>query len=784
MKFAKELEVTLQVAVNEAARRRHEMVTVEHLLYALLHDDSSAKVVRNAGGNVPTLKKQLDSFLADEVPATPEEEDLQPSVTPAFQRVIQRAVMQVQGSGKEEVRGANVLVSMWAERDSHAVYLLEKSGASRLNMLGYISHGEGAEGDEPEPVGAEGGESRDADEGQNPLEAFCTELTAQAKDGKIDPLVGREREIERTVLILSRRRKNNPLYVGDSGVGKTAIAEGLALKITQGLVPESLKNAKVFSLDMGALVAGTRYRGDFENRMKAVLKALDKQENAILFIDEIHTIIGAGGTSEGSMDASNLLKPALAAGKIRCIGSTTFQEYRSRFERDRALVRRFQKVEVHEPSIKETVQILKGLKKHYEEFHGVTYSHAALTAAAELSSRLLQDRKLPDKAIDLMDEAGAKVKLAKAEGQPGHVKARHIEEVVARIAQIPPKQVSHADKDNLRGLEDALKKRIFGQDSALEQLATAIKMNRAGLGNPEKPIGSFLFSGPTGVGKTEVAKVLSQTLGINFLRFDMSEYMEAHTVSRLIGSPPGYVGFDRGGLLTEAITKTPHGVLLLDEIEKAHQDIYNILLQVMDHGKLTDSQGKVADFRHIILIMTSNVGAREIQQRKLGFADANAPTRVGGEDEKAFKRFFSPEFRNRLDARISFAPLGEDIVLRIVHKFLDETRELLAPRHVKLETTEELDRWLMKKGHDPMMGARPLARVIHNDIKKPLTDELLFGRLINGGTVKVDLTDDKPAFAFVSATPEEIAARTVVRKKKAPPAEVSDPTPNTPPADA
>ncbi|MEW5848156.1 MAG: ATP-dependent Clp protease ATP-binding subunit ClpA [Myxococcota bacterium] len=781
MKLAPELEISLQVAVNEAALRRHEVVTLEHLLYALLHDDPTAKVIRHSGGNVAALKKQLDEFLSTQLTSLPEDEAVQPTPTPAFQRVLQRAIIQVQSAGKEVVKGHNVLVSMFAERESHAAYLLEKSGASRLDVLKYISHGvtkypgtdenstpPATENDRQQQTGSVETEAEeDPAAGQDPLAAFCVDLNAQAARGTIDPLVGRAKEIERTVLILARRKKNNPLFVGDAGVGKTALAEGLALKIHRGEVPDSLKNARVYNLDMGALVAGTRYRGDFENRLKAVLKALQKQENAILFIDEIHTIIGAGGTSEGAMDASNLLKPALASGKLRCIGSTTFQDYRTRFERDRALVRRFQKVEVGEPTVKETIQILKGLKKHYEDFHGVEYSFGALKAAAELSNRHLQDRKLPDKAIDLVDEAGAAVKLkAHQDGGERLVKAKHIEAVVARMAQIPAKQVNAQDKTVLQNLETDLKKLIFGQEEALTQLATAIKMSRAGLGNPNKPIGSFLFTGPTGVGKTEVAKVLAKTLGIAFIRFDMSEYMEAHTVSRLIGSPPGYVGFDRGGLLTDAVTKTPHAVLLLDEIEKAHPDIYNILLQVMDHGTLTDAQGKPADFRHVILIMTSNVGAREMAARKLGFGESPLPV---GEDEKAFKRFFSPEFRNRLDAKIGFAPLTPEIMQRIVLKFVNELSDQLRARRVTIELTDAAKEYLAKKGYDPQNGARPMGRLIHQEVKKPLTDELLFGKLEHGGKVTVDAKDDKLVFDIAAAPPPEPAEKQPRKRLPTPP---------------
>ncbi|MBI5498446.1 MAG: ATP-dependent Clp protease ATP-binding subunit ClpA [Deltaproteobacteria bacterium] len=761
MKISKDLEVSLQVAVNDAARRHHELVTVEHLLFALLHDDSSARVVRQSGGNVAALKAQLDEFLTREVPAgeePEEEEEAQPTATPAFQRVIQRAVLQVQSSGREEVRGAHVLVSIFGEKDSHAAWLLERSGVTRLGLLNYISHGvnkDGAADDDAvkEPAGA-GGEPPEGEGagGKDPLKEWCTDLTVSAAAGKIDPLVGRHREIERTVLILSRRKKNNPLYVGDAGVGKTAIAEGLALRIHEGKVPDNIKGSHVYALDLGALVAGTRYRGDFEERLKKVLRALEKQDKAILFIDEIHTIIGAGGTSEGSMDASNLLKPALQSGTLRCIGSTTYQEYRQKFERDRALVRRFQKVDINEPTVGETIRILHGLKKHYEEFHGVTYSRPALRAAAHLSDRLLQDRKLPDKAIDLVDEAGAQVKLNTERANDRNVRARDVEKVVARMAQIPEKQVSHNDRSALKDLEVNIRKSLFGQDKAVEQVCQAIKMNRAGLGVPTKPMGSFLFTGPTGVGKTELAKVLAKTLGIGFLRFDMSEYSSEFTVSRLVGSPPGYVGFDRGGQLTESITKTPHCVLLLDEIEKAHPVIYNILLQVMDHGTLTDAQGKPADFRHCVLIMTSNVGAREMEGRKVGFGDSLS---VKGEDEKAFKNFFSPEFRNRLDARVSFESLPEPVVLLVVDKFVRELQELLTPRKVTIHVDDKARSWVMKKGYDPKMGARPLSRVIQNDLKRPLTDELLFGKLAQGGTVSVgvDEKDDTLTFAYESAPP-------------------------------
>jgi ATP-dependent Clp protease ATP-binding subunit ClpA len=766
MRISPEVEIALSVAATEAARRRHEYITLEHLLYALLFDEGTARVIRNAGGNVKDLKRRLEAFLADEVDALPEEAEATPTPALGVQRVIRRAAMHVESSGKDEVKGANVVVAIFSERDAFAVSMLEKSGVTRLDLVSYISHGVSKLDDEQDE--REGREAGDAASGESaeteaegegsprsrdPLKAFCVNLNEEATQKRIDPLVGRTNEVERIVHILARRKKNNPLLVGDAGVGKTAIVEGLALKIVRGDVPQSLKDSTVYALDMGALVAGTRYRGEFEERIKAVVRALQKLEGAILFIDEIHTIVGAGATSGGSMDASNLLKPALASGRLRCIGSTTFQEYRSHFEKDRALVRRFQRVEVNEPSIEDAIKILDGLKSQYETFHGVTFTAEAIEAAVQLSARYLHDRKLPDKAIDLLDEAGAGAKLV---GQ-AQVDVVDLERVVARIAQVPPREVSSDDKEQLRNLETELKGAIFGQDDAIKQLASAIKLSRAGLRSPEKPIGCFLLTGPTGVGKTEVAKMLAKTLGIAFVRFDMSEYMERHTVSRLIGAPPGYVGFDQGGLLTDAIAKTPHAVLLLDEIEKAHPDVFNVLLQVMDHGRLTDNNGKSTDFRHVILLMTSNVGARDMARKALGFGEA----RLTGDAEREYKNLFSPEFRNRLDARIGFSPLSPVVMASIVDKFLRELSDMLATRNVTLTVDEAGRAYLAKKGYDPDNGARPLARVIQEEVKRPLSDELLFGKLENGGAVVVSASDDALTFAFEagSGTKREAAPK-------------------------
>jgi ATP-dependent Clp protease ATP-binding subunit ClpA len=753
MKISPEVEIALHVAANDAARRQHEYVTIEHLLYALLLDENTANVVRHAGGDVAVLKKRLETYLSEQIEPLDEPAGGAPQASLGLQRAIGRADNHVQSSGKEEVTGANILVAIFAERDSYAAQLLEEQGVTRLDVVAYISHGVSKLEEEAGPASKESAEA-DAEAPRptrDPLKAYTVNLNEEAKKKRIDPLVGRENEVERIVHILARRKKNNVLLVGDAGVGKTAIAEGLALKIQRAEVPKALLGATVFSLDMGSLLAGTRFRGDFEERIKAVIKALQKIEGAILFIDEIHTMVGAGATTGGTMDASNLLKPALASGRLRCIGSTTFQEFRQHFEKDRALARRFQRVEVNEPSVEDTVKILEGLKPQYEEFHGVTYSPEALRAAAELGSKYLHDRKLPDKAIDLIDETGAAKKLGNtpAEGSPPPVvEASDVEQVLARMAQIPPREVSTSDKERLRSLEAELKAAIFGQEEALAQLAAAIKLSRAGLRAPEKPIGSFLLTGPTGVGKTEAAKQLAKVMGVAFHRFDMSEYMEAHTVSRLIGAPPGYVGFDQGGLLTDAIAKTPHAVLLLDEIEKAHPQIFNVLLQVMDHGRLTDHLGKPTDFRHVVLLMTSNIGVRDLQRRAVGFGGPGGGDREKPDVDREYKQLFSPEFRNRLDAKIAFRALDPSVMRSIVGKFVRELGEQLAARGVTIELTDAASEYLAKKGYDPDNGARPLARVIQEEIKRPLGDDLLFGALENGGHVTVDAKDDKLTFKF------------------------------------
>ncbi len=759
MRTSPEVEIAIGLATREAVARRHEYVTVEHLLYALTFDEEIARIIRKAGGQPTKLKQRLEQFLDTEIEALPEHVDTTPQFSLGFRNVVGRAAVHVQTSGQKELKGVNVLVAMFSERDSAATELLEEANITRYDLVNFLSHGQAKDGDAengPEDA-SEGTGSADPDadgeekEGarKDPLAAYTVNLNKEAEAGRIDPLVGRSLELERTIQVLARRRKNNPLLIGDAGVGKTAIAEGLAMKIVKGDVPDPIKNSIIFALDMGALIAGTRYRGDFENRLKGVLKALDKQPGAILFIDEIHTIIGAGAASGGTMDASNLLKPALASGKLRCIGATTFQEYRAHLERDSALARRFQRIEVVEPSVIETTLILKGLRKHYEEFHKVRFTDESLEAAAKLSDRYLRDRRLPDKAIDLVDEAGAAARLAHGDGYI--INVADIEIVVAKMAQIPPRQVSTSDKAQLRDLQKDLQGVVFGQDEAVAQLASAIKLSRAGLRSPEKPIGSFLFTGPTGVGKTELAKQLAKTMGVEFMRFDMSEYQERHTVSRLIGAPPGYVGFDRGGLLTESIAKTPHAVLLLDEIEKAHPDIFQILLQVMDHGTLTDNNGKKSSFRHVVLIMTSNVGARDLAMSRVGFGDrGNA-----GDDDRAFKNTFSPEFRNRLDARIMFKPLDPSIMGNIVDKFVREISVLVADKNVKLEVTEAARQYLAKKGYDPLFGARPLGRVIEQELKPRIGDEMLFGELENGGKVLVDFTDDKLNFTFV---PDKLAS--------------------------
>jgi ATP-dependent Clp protease ATP-binding subunit ClpA len=755
MRISPEVEIAFSLATHEATRRHHEYVTVEHLLYALLFDDETADIVRHAGGDAEALKGKLERFLDEEMAPLPEAAQASPALSLGFQRVVSRAAMHVQSSGKEELRGANVLVAIFAERDSHAVALLTEIGVSRLDIVNFISHGVSKHAeDAARPEGAEDGEAPDGEAAprvNDPLAAFTLNLNKEAAEGRIDPLVGRENELERTIQVLARRRKNNPLLIGDAGVGKTAIVEGLAQRIHEGKVPAAIASATVYSLDMGALLAGTRFRGDFENRIKAVLKALEKQPGAILFIDEIHTIIGAGAASGGTLDASNLLKPALASGRLRCIGATTFQEFRSQLEKDSALARRFQRIEVGEPSVDETTAILKGLRRHYESYHKVTYTDAALEAAAKLTARYLQDRKLPDKAIDLIDEAGAAKRLKNGDG--GTVDVADVELVVAKMAQIPPKQVSTSDKAQLQNLEAELKSVLFGQDEAVKQLASAIKLSRAGLRAPEKPIGSFLFTGPTGVGKTELAKQLAKILGISFLRFDMSEYQERHTVSRLIGAPPGYIGFDRGGLLTDAVAKSPHAVLLLDEIEKAHEDIFQVLLQVMDHGTLTDNNGKKSDFRHVILIMTSNVGARDLAQVRLGFGERGSR----GDDDRAFKNTFSPEFRNRLDARIMFKPLDPIVMDSIVDKFVRELAALLADRGVTIEVLPEARKYLAEKGYEPAFGARPLARVVDDELKRKLSDEILFGALEGGGAVKVGFDGSALTFAIEPAAPSDEA---------------------------
>jgi ATP-dependent Clp protease ATP-binding subunit ClpA len=751
VKVSAEVEIACSLAQSEAARRRHDLITVEHLLYALLHDDATARVLRGAGANVDRLKKELDRLLESELGKVPGTEVVSPAPSRGFQRVLQRAAIHVQSSGKEELKGYNVLVAIFAEVDSPAVETLAAMGITRYDVVSYVSHGVAKDGDESalETAGSEDEDEDaegdgDAERVADPLSKFAINLNEAAAAGRIEPLVGRDKEVRRAIQVLCRRRKNNPIFVGDAGVGKTAIVEGLAAKVVAGEVPKHLLNATIYALDMGALVAGTRFRGDFENRVKAVLKQIQKQEGAILFVDELHTVVGAGAASGGTLDAANLLKPALSNGTLRCIGATTFEEYRSHLERDRALARRFQKIEVLEPSLEETKEILKGLKPKYEEFHHVTYAPEAIDACALLSDRHLRDKKQPDKAIDLLDESGADTKLDA--GDDAVVTVERVEAVVARIAQIPPRQVSTDDKSALKNLESDLHKVVFGQDRALSELVTAIKLSRAGLRAPEKPIGSYLFTGPTGVGKTEAAKQLAKTLGIELIRFDMSEYMERHTVSRLIGAPPGYVGYDRGGLLTEAIAKTPHAVLLLDEIEKAHPDVFNVLLQVMDHGTLTDNNGKKSDFRHVILIMTSNVGAQDLQRGLMGFGSRDEQ----GRDDLAVRNTFSPEFRNRLDARISFDPLSPDTMTRVVDKFIAELGKQLAERDVSIELSLSAKAYLAEKGYDKQNGARPLGRLIQDEVKKPLGDELLFGALENGGHVKVDIVDKKLSFSFES----------------------------------
>ncbi|MBA4212455.1 MAG: ATP-dependent Clp protease ATP-binding subunit ClpA [Polaromonas sp.] len=741
--IAQELEVSLHMAFVEARQQRHEFITVEHLLLALLDNPSAAEVLRACSANIDDLRKSLTNFIKDNTPqvAGTDEVDTQPTL--GFQRVIQRAIMHVQstGNGKKEVTGANVLVAIFGEKDSHAVYYLHQQGVTRLDVVNFIAHGirksdppEAAKPGESAAENEEAGEAK-SNEKASPLEQFTQNLNQMAKDGKIDPLIGREYEVERVIQILCRRRKNNPLLVGEAGVGKTAIAEGLAWRITQGEVPEILADSSVFSLDMGALLAGTKYRGDFEQRLKGVLKSLKDRPNAILFIDEIHTLIGAGAASGGTLDASNLLKPALSSGQLKCIGATTFTEYRGIFEKDAALSRRFQKVDVVEPTVQETVDILKGLKSRFEEHHGVKYAMAALQAAAELSAKYINDRHLPDKAIDVIDEAGAAQRILPISKRKKTISKTEVEEIVAKIARIPPANVSNDDRGKLQTLERDLKSVVFGQDKALEILASSVKMARSGLGKSDKPIGAFLFSGPTGVGKTEAAKQLAYIMGIDLIRFDMSEYMERHAVSRLIGAPPGYVGFDQGGLLTEAVTKKPHCVLLLDEIEKAHPDIFNVLLQVMDHGTLTDNNGRKADFRNVIIIMTTNAGAETMNKATIGFTNP----REAGDEMADIKRLFTPEFRNRLDATVSFKALDENVIMRVVDKFLLQLETQLGEKKVEVTFTDALRKHLAKKGFDPLMGARPMQRLIQDTIRRALADELLFGRLTEGGRLTVDI---------------------------------------------
>ena len=741
--IAQELEVSLHMAFVEARQQRHEFITVEHLLLALLDNPSAAEVLRACSANVDDLRKSLTNFITDNTPqvAGSDEVDTQPTL--GFQRVIQRAIMHVQstGNGKKEVTGANVLVAIFGEKDSHAVYYLHQQGVTRLDVVNFNAHGirksdppEATKPGESASENEEAGEAK-SNEKASPLEQFTQNLNQMAKDGKIDPLIGREFEVERTIQILCRRRKNNPLLVGEAGVGKTAIAEGLAWRITQGDVPEILSEGIVYSLDMGALLAGTKYRGDFEQRLKGVLKSLKDKPNAILFIDEIHTLIGAGAASGGTLDASNLLKPALSSGQLKCIGATTFTEYRGIFEKDAALSRRFQKVDVVEPTVQETVDILKGLKSRFEEHHGVKYALAALQAAAELSAKYINDRHLPDKAIDVIDEAGAAQRILPVSKRKKTITKTEVEEIVAKIARIPPANVSNDDRGKLQTLERDLKSVVFGQDKALEVLAASVKMARSGLGRNDKPIGAFLFSGPTGVGKTEAAKQLAYIMGIDLLRFDMSEYMERHAVSRLIGAPPGYVGFDQGGLLTEAITKKPHCVLLLDEIEKAHPDIFNVLLQVMDHGTLTDNNGRKADFRNVIIIMTTNAGAETMNKASIGFTNP----REAGDEMADIKRLFTPEFRNRLDAMVGFKALDEKVIMRVVDKFLLQLEGQLTEKKVEVTFTDDLRKHLAKKGFDPLMGARPMQRLIQDTIRRALADELLFGRLVDGGRLTVDV---------------------------------------------
>ena len=763
--LSRNLEQTLHRALAVAGDFRHEFATLEHLLLALVEDSDALAVMKACGVSSIHIRDELVDFLQNEFTQNPPDYTEDPKPTSSFQRVIQRAIIHVQSSGREEVTGGNVLVALFSERESHAVFFLQEQDMTRLDAVNYISHGiakaPGAS-DERTVHGVD--EAVDGEDvvkkGRESLDAYCVNLNEKANDGRIDPLIGRGEEIDRTIQVLCRRTKNNPLYVGDPGVGKTAIAEGLALRITKGDVPEVLKDVHIWALDMGSLLAGTRYRGDFEERLKAVIRELEAEPNSVLFIDEIHTVIGAGATSGGSMDASNILKPSLAAGELRCMGSTTYKEYRQHFEKDRALVRRFQKIDVHEPTVGDTIKILMGLKPYYEKHHSVRYSNGAIKSAVELSARYINDRKLPDKAIDVIDEVGASLMLLPAKKRKKTITVKDVEAVVAKIARIPPKSVSSDDRKALQHLERDLKTMVFGQDSAIEMLAGSIKLARAGLRDPQKPSGCYMFSGPTGVGKTEAARQLAMTLGVELNRFDMSEYMERHSVSRLIGAPPGYVGFDQGGILTDKVDQQPHSVLLLDEIEKAHPDVFNILLQIMDHGKLTDNNGKTIDFRNTVLIMTTNAGAAEMAKASIGFERGLRE----GDDTEAIERAFTPEFRNRLDAIIPFASLSPEVISKVVEKFIFELEAQLEERAVSIELSGEAREWLAKKGFDARFGARPLGRVIQEHIKRPLSEELLFGRLTDGGLVRVEIDDGKISFSYPE-TPKTSGKKTKSKPK-------------------
>ncbi|WP_428261967.1 ATP-dependent Clp protease ATP-binding subunit ClpA [Haliangium sp.] len=763
LSLSPELQATIRRAVDDVRARRHEYLTLEHLLLAMLEDDSAVRIIRHCGGDVGDLRREVETFLLENCEELPDDDDDGPEQTISFQRVLQRAAMHASGAGREEVTTGNILVSMFREHDSHAVYFLERQGISRFDVVQYISHGVSKIEPGAARPNAHGVLEEGEEEVTNPLESFTTDLVERAAQGRIDPLIGRDDELERTVQVLCRRRKNNPLFIGEPGVGKTALAEGLALRIHEGKVPAPLRNARVYALDMTAVLAGTRYRGDFEERLKAVIGELTKDPNAVLFIDEIHNIVGAGATTGGTMDAANILKPALAAGELRCIGSTTYKDYRTAFERDRALSRRFQRIDISEPSVSDAIKILDGLKSRYEGHHGVKYTEAAIQATAELAARHITGSHMPDKAIDVMDEVGARVRLMPTKiGADGKRKRKvrivpkDIEDIVAKIARIPPKSVSTSDKTKLSNIEDDLKRVIYGQDPAIEKLAESIKLARAGLSHPDKPTGNFLFAGPTGVGKTELAKQLAVVLGIEFLRFDMSEYMEKHTVSRLIGAPPGYVGFDQGGLLTDAVNKHPYSVVVLDEIEKAHPDIFNILLQVMDHATLTDNNGRKADFRNVILIMTTNAGSREMAAARIGFGAEGGDQRDG---RKALERLFTPEFRNRLDATIYFDSLAPEIITRVVDKFLDELEGQVVDKHVTLDVSDAAKAWFAEHGYDKAFGARPMARIIQSTLKAPLANEILFGELQRGGVAHIDVADDEITVTCTARVipPEELA---------------------------